>query len=151
MVDAAWPAGSTVKTWPYLFSKYRASFARRPASAAALGDHSGPTRLGRAVELVQVALHQPIHRCTGPWMTAFVHLTDQTVLDLADLRRLLGARRHDVIEVMATLRDRVDPRLHANSHRTLANCSTLPRSRVLAAMGRTYIGFRATNRATRPD
>ena len=27
-------AGSVVKTWPYLFRKYRASFARRPASAA---------------------------------------------------------------------------------------------------------------------
>jgi hypothetical protein len=36
-------AGSTVKTWSYLFLKYRASFARRPASASATGDDSSPT------------------------------------------------------------------------------------------------------------
>src|SRR5512140_1310921 len=36
-------AGSTVNTWSYLFLKYRASFARRPASAAATGDDSRPT------------------------------------------------------------------------------------------------------------
>src|SRR5690242_18902570 len=35
-------AGSTVKTWSYLFLKYRASFARRPASAGATGDDSRP-------------------------------------------------------------------------------------------------------------
>src|SRR5215470_4203092 len=36
-------AGSTVKTWSNLFLKKRASFARRPASAAATGDDSRPT------------------------------------------------------------------------------------------------------------
>jgi hypothetical protein len=35
-------AGSTVKSWSYLFLKYRASFARRPASASATGDDSRP-------------------------------------------------------------------------------------------------------------
>src|SRR4030081_2055944 len=42
-VAGALLAGSMVKTWPYLFLKYRASFARRPASAAAAGDDSRPT------------------------------------------------------------------------------------------------------------
>src|SRR5262249_61820612 len=37
MVDLALLAGSTAKTWSYLFLKTRASFARRPASAAATG------------------------------------------------------------------------------------------------------------------
>src|SRR3954467_6470061 len=36
-------AGSTVKTWSYLFLKYRASFARSPASASATGEDSSPT------------------------------------------------------------------------------------------------------------
>src|SRR3954469_24821547 len=36
-------AGSVVKTWSYLFLKYRASFARSPASASATGDDSSPT------------------------------------------------------------------------------------------------------------
>jgi hypothetical protein len=36
-------AGSTVKTWSYLFLKKRASCARRPASAVATGDDSRPT------------------------------------------------------------------------------------------------------------
>src|SRR4051794_38754306 len=36
-------AGSTTKTWSYLFLKYRASFARNPASAGATGDDSSPT------------------------------------------------------------------------------------------------------------
>ncbi|RDI68038.1 hypothetical protein DFR76_102439 [Nocardia pseudobrasiliensis] len=43
MVDFALLAGSTVKTWSYLFLKYRASFARRPASASATGEDSRPT------------------------------------------------------------------------------------------------------------
>ena len=43
MVVVALPAGSTVKTWSYLFLTKRASFARRPASAAATGDDSSPT------------------------------------------------------------------------------------------------------------
>src|SRR5215472_7722829 len=42
MVVVALPAGSTVKTWPHLFLTKRASFARRPASAAATGDDSRP-------------------------------------------------------------------------------------------------------------
>src|SRR5690242_9262658 len=41
-VCCASPAGSTVNTWSYLFLKYRASFARRPASASATGDDSRP-------------------------------------------------------------------------------------------------------------
>src|SRR3954468_4975880 len=36
-------AGSTVKSWSYLFLKYRASLARSPARAAATGDDSRPT------------------------------------------------------------------------------------------------------------
>src|SRR5262245_19300547 len=36
-------AGSTVKSCPYLFLKYRASFARNPASASTTGDDSNPT------------------------------------------------------------------------------------------------------------
>src|SRR4051812_4146381 len=36
-------AGSTVKSWSYLFLKYRASFARSPASASVTGDDSSPT------------------------------------------------------------------------------------------------------------
>jgi hypothetical protein len=50
-VDLASPAGSTVKTWPYLFLKYRALFARRPASAAAwraFGSASRPQSISRA-------------------------------------------------------------------------------------------------------
>src|SRR3954447_7445410 len=38
----AFDAGSTVKTWSYLFLKYRASLARRPARASATGDDSRP-------------------------------------------------------------------------------------------------------------
>src|SRR3954451_11548365 len=40
--SAASSAGSTVKTWSYLFLKYRASLARRPARASATGDDSSP-------------------------------------------------------------------------------------------------------------
>src|SRR6516165_2031374 len=36
-------AGSTVKTWPHFLATKRASFARRPASAAVTGDDSRPT------------------------------------------------------------------------------------------------------------
>src|SRR3954462_11224083 len=42
IVASAVDAGSTVKTWSYLFLKYRASLARRPASASATGDDSSP-------------------------------------------------------------------------------------------------------------
>src|SRR5579875_618156 len=40
IVAAASSAGSTVNVWSYLFLKYRASFARRPASAGATGEDS---------------------------------------------------------------------------------------------------------------
>src|SRR3954447_9378435 len=43
IVFLALAAGSTVKTWSYLFLKYRASLARRPARASATGDDSRPT------------------------------------------------------------------------------------------------------------
>ncbi len=36
-------AGSVVKTWSYLFRKYRASFARSPARASACGEDSRPS------------------------------------------------------------------------------------------------------------
>src|SRR5690349_6116998 len=42
-VSCASLAGSTVKTWSYLFLKYRASLARRPARASATGEDSRPT------------------------------------------------------------------------------------------------------------
>jgi hypothetical protein len=42
MTGAASPAGSTAKTCPYLFLKYLASLARRPASASATGEDSSP-------------------------------------------------------------------------------------------------------------
>src|SRR4030081_3922749 len=42
MVVLALLAGSTVKTWSYLFLKERASLARKPASAPANGDDSSP-------------------------------------------------------------------------------------------------------------
>src|SRR4051812_9965083 len=42
IVSVASLAGSTAKSWSYLFLKYRASFARRPARASATGDDSRP-------------------------------------------------------------------------------------------------------------
>src|SRR4051794_36599296 len=42
MVASASLAGSTVKSWSYLFLKYRASFARSPASGSATGEDSRP-------------------------------------------------------------------------------------------------------------
>src|SRR5947209_16943648 len=58
MVVLALRAGSTVKTWSYLFFKKRASFARRPASAAATGDDSNPT-----VETVSKSTVQGVIAC----------------------------------------------------------------------------------------
>src|SRR3954447_5776461 len=43
MVASASLAGSTVKSWSYLFFQYRASFARRPARASGNGDDSRPS------------------------------------------------------------------------------------------------------------
>src|SRR4051794_12426550 len=43
MIGFAEVAGCTVKSWSYLFLKYRASFARRPPSAAATGEDTRPT------------------------------------------------------------------------------------------------------------
>jgi hypothetical protein len=43
MVAGASAAGWTANVCPYLFLKYRASFARKPASAGATGDVSSPT------------------------------------------------------------------------------------------------------------
>jgi hypothetical protein len=43
IASGASEAGLTVNTWSYLFFQYRASLARRPASASATGLDSRPT------------------------------------------------------------------------------------------------------------
>src|SRR3954451_7391151 len=98
MVASASLAGSTVKSWSYLFLKYRASFARRPASASANGEDSRPavettwksTASGMLPALAEIRVRADQRRgalgVDEPGTVACRHFVKAGAADLADRR-----------------------------------------------------------------
>ena len=65
-------------------------------------------RGGSAVELVEVALQQLVHRGVASRVPSLFDLTDQPVVDPRCLSASLGSRRNDLDQVMPALAHRID-------------------------------------------
>jgi hypothetical protein len=77
-----------------------------------------PPRVRGGVELAEVPVEQLVDRGACAWVTAFGHLDQEPVADLLGGLPCPRAGWDDLDQVVALLRDRVDPGVHAHSQGT---------------------------------